>query len=60
MTPMVEGIIVFLLLAFAYRQHYIAARNKRVRDAMRGFNPVNVHGTRKFASREQMKKSGLL
>jgi type IV secretion system protein VirD4 len=59
MTPMVEFVAVFVLIAWAYRHTYISARNKRVRQAWHGFNPVNVHGGARFAGNDDLRKAGL-
>ena len=56
MIPIIFLFVVFALMLSSYQK---SARNKRIEGAYR-FEKAPVHGVRKTASREQLKKAGLL
>jgi len=59
MEGLVGAIILFVLLMLVVSSHQKAARKKRIKEAYK-FNRDPIHGVRKTASRDQLKKAGLL
>ena len=52
-------VLIFILVMCLIVSGLRAARRKRIEAAYR-FDRPNIHGTRKFATREQLKKAGLI
>jgi hypothetical protein len=59
MEGLVWAIILFVLLMLVVSSHQKSARRKRVKEAYK-FERAPIHGVRKTASRDQLKKAGLL